>query len=131
MTDTAVRVRRAAAGTAGIIAVLYVLTGTGWVAVTAEQPPGVIPPLLVGAVAYALLAVLLILRAGRGPLIAGAVLQVPALLLYVAVAAERIPAFEVWGLTIKALQVALLAACLALIARTRSSAPRPAGAKLV
>ena len=131
MTDTAVRVRRAAAVTAGIIAVLYVLTGTGWVAVTAEQEPGVIPPLLVGAVAYALLSALLVLARGRGPLVAGVALQVPALLLYVAIAAERIPAFEVWGLTIKALQVALLAACLALIARTRSPAARPAGAKLV
>ena len=131
MTDTAVRVRRAAAGTAGIIAVLYVLTGTGWVAVTAEQPPGVIPPLLVGAVAYALLSALLILARGRGPLIAGVALQVPALLLYVAIAAERIPAFEVWGLTIKALQVALLAVCLALIAGTRSPTARRAEAKLV
>jgi hypothetical protein len=124
MTDTTVRARRAAAPVAGLVAVLYVLTGAGWVAVTADQGPGAIPPLLIGAVLYALLAALLVLGPGRRVYLAGAVLQLPMLLMYLAVAADRTPSYEVWGLTIKALQLLLLAVCLLLAAGSRSAAPR-------
>lgn len=49
--------------------------------------------------------------------IAGAVLQVVVLVMYLVVSAERVPAFEVWGLGIKALQAGLLAAFVAMLLR--------------
>jgi hypothetical protein len=108
MTETHSRLRVAAACLAGAIAALYVLTGTGLVAVTAGQEPGVVPPLLVGAGVFAVLAVLTLVRSGRPTLLAGAALQPPFILLYLVIAAERTPAFEAWGITIKTLQVLLL-----------------------
>jgi hypothetical protein len=110
MTESRTLLRHAAAALSGLVAVLYALTGMGWVAVTEGQAPGVIPPLLVGAAVFAGLAVLALFRTGRAFFVAGAVVQVPAILMYLAVAAERVPAFEVWGITIKLLQVLLLGA---------------------
>lgn len=44
--------------------------------------------------------------------------------MYVVVSAERIPAFEAWGLGIKALQIGLLGAFVAMLVRQ----PRSVGA---
>jgi hypothetical protein len=123
------RLRLAVAAACGLVSALYLLTGTGLIAVTEDQEPGAIPPLLVGAGVFALLALLVARGAGRAVLAAGALVQLPVLGMYLAVAPERDPSFEPWGLTIKALQVFLLVAFVRLATRRaepRQAAPRSA-----
>jgi hypothetical protein len=103
-------IRRLATAGAVVIAGLYVLVGSGVVDVVIDQEPGAIPPLLVAAALFALLAVLLARSTRRGIWVAGAVLQVLVLAGYLAVSADRTPAFEVWGVTLKVLQALLLVA---------------------
>jgi hypothetical protein len=102
--------RRLVAGACGLVAVLYALTGSGLVAVTEDQEPGAIPPLLVGAGLFAVLGLLVARGAGRAVMVAGALLQVPVVLMYLAIAAERTPPYEPWGISIKVLQLFLLGA---------------------
>jgi hypothetical protein len=102
------RMQRIAAAGCALVAVGYLLTGTGLIAVTADQPPGAIPPLLIAAALFGALALGSLRGARRGLWIAGAALQMLVIAGYVAVAAERTPPYEVWGVTLKVLQVALL-----------------------
>jgi hypothetical protein len=119
--------RRAATAGAAAVATLYAVTGTGLVAVTADQPPGLVPPLLVAAALFTVLAVLLLRVAQRWVWIAGAALQVLLILMYLLVAADRTPAFEAWGIAVKLLQIGLLAAFGALVAAAGRGAARPEG----
>ncbi len=109
-TATQRHIRWTAAAASGLVAILYLLTGSGAVAVTYDQPAGAIPPLLIAAGLFAVLAVLLLRVAQRWVWLAGAGLQAVVIAGYVAIAADRIPAFEAWGITIKVLQVVLLGA---------------------
>jgi hypothetical protein len=121
------RLRRAAAAAPAAVATLYAATGTGLVAVTADQPPGVVPPLLVASALFTVLAVLLLRVAQRWVWIAGAALQVLLILMYLLVAADRTPAFEAWGIAVKLLQIGLLAAFGALVVDAGRGAARPEG----
>jgi hypothetical protein len=76
------------------------------------------------AIAYAL-GVFLLLRYDRWIVwVLGALLQMLVVAAYFNVAGERVPAFETWGITIRVLQIALLAVLVALAIRasTRRSA---------
>jgi hypothetical protein len=103
-------IRRLATTGAAVIAGLYVLVGSGVVHVVADQEPGAIPPLLIAAALFALLAVLLARSTSRAVWVAGAALQILVLVGYLVISADRTPAFEVWGVTLKTLQALLLAA---------------------
>jgi hypothetical protein len=87
------------------------------ITVVQDQAEAGAAPVVVAGVLFAALAVLLLITASRRVFIAGAVLQVVVLVMYLVVSAERVPAFEAWGLGIKALQVGLLAAFVAMLVR--------------
>jgi hypothetical protein len=97
-----------AAGTAAVGA-LYLLIATDTIAVPGvagvEEGPAV--PLLIAGGLFVLLAGLAALRPHRTVWMAGAALQLLVIVGYIAVSAERDPAFEAWGLGLKAMQVAL------------------------
>lgn len=61
-------------------------------------------------VAFVLGALLLLALDHRGLWLPGGLLQVGVIVMYIAVGPQRSPSFEVWGLLIKALQVAILVA---------------------
>ena len=105
------------------VAALYAVVGLEVVTVpsVAEVEPGPAVPLVIAAVAFAVLAVLLAFGARRGVLVGGIVLELVVLAGYVAVASSRHPSFEAWG-AIKTIQVALLALLLRLAFQPR--APR-------
>jgi hypothetical protein len=111
------RMRVGAAGVVALVAVLYLLIGFGVITVVQDQAEVGAAPVVVAGVLFAALAVLLLMTASRRVLIAGAVLQLVVLVMYLVVSAGRVPAFEIWGLGIKALQVGLLAAFVAMLIR--------------
>jgi hypothetical protein len=119
------RMRFVAAGVAGLVAVLYLLIGFGVITVVQDQAEAGAAPVVVAGVLFAALAVLLLITSSRQVFIAGAVLQVVVLVMYLVVSAERVPAFEAWGLGIKALQAGLLAAFVTM----RLRRPRPLGSR--
>jgi hypothetical protein len=106
------------------IAGLYAVTGTGLVAVSENQPPGAVPPLLIAAVLFLVLAVLLVRKQRRWVWVAGAGLQALLIVLYLVVAADRVPAFEAWGVTVKLLQVGMLGALVGLAVQQRRTSSR-------
>jgi hypothetical protein len=73
------------------------------------------------AVANRGVAVLLLFTASGPALVAGAVLQVAVLVMYLVVSSERIPAFEAWGISLKVLQTGLLVVFVAMLVRQRRS----------
>jgi hypothetical protein len=109
------RVRGWAAAASIAAAVLYVGIGVGVLKVVDEPSAGAATidlfafGLSAGA-AFILGAVLLLLSDHRGLWLLGAVLQVVVLVMYVAVAPQRTPPFEVWGILIKAFQAIILVA---------------------
>jgi hypothetical protein len=109
-TDTQRRVRYAAAAGAALVTALYLLIGFGVVRVVDGQPAGVVPPLLIAAALFAALAVLLLTAPRRWVWFAGAALTALVIVGYIAIGADRSPAFEAWGLTVKTVQIALLGA---------------------
>jgi hypothetical protein len=106
------------------VAALYAVVSLEVVTVpsVAEVEPGPAVPLVIAAVAFAVLAVLPAFGDRRGVLVGGIVLELVVLAGYVGVASSRHPSFEVWGLFIKAVQVVLLALLLRLAVQLR--APR-------
>jgi hypothetical protein len=120
MNDTrANALQRVATAGAVVLAALYTVTGLGLVAVTENQPPGAVPPLLVAAGLFVVLAALLVSGEHRWVWVAGAGLQVLLIVMYLIVAADRSPAFEAWGVTVKLLQIGLLGAFVGLAVRGR------------
>jgi hypothetical protein len=117
----ATTVRYAAAVGSALAALLYLLIAFSVITVVEDQP-GFGPPMLIAGVLFAGLAALLVLSARRIVFVPGAGLQVLVLLGYLAISAERTPAFEAWGITTKALQVLLLAAFVYLTLQSRSTA---------
>ena len=112
-------IRFAAAAFAGAMAAIYFLIGLGVLTVVEGQ--GTDASLLgFGAMAgsaFLLGAALLLATDRRWLWILGAVLQVFVVVGYFAVAADRTPAFEVWGITLRIIQVPLFAALVYLALR--------------
>jgi hypothetical protein len=113
--------RYLAAVLAALTAGLYAVIATGVVTVlegpadqvAATQTSFGVP----AAIAYAL-GVFLLLRYDRWIVwVLGALLQMLVVAAYFNVAGERVPAFEMWGITIRVLQIALLAVLVALAIR--------------
>jgi hypothetical protein len=121
-------IRHVAAAMAGIASAIYLLIGLKVVAVieqVADQPAFGLP----AAIAFAAAAVALVLVDNRVLWAVGAVLQALIILMYVGVASQRTPPFEVWGLLVRVAQVVLFVALVILALRpTESRAPRPSAA---
>jgi hypothetical protein len=120
------RVRWAAAVLALANAVVYALIGAGVLSVL-NGAPGPRPGLIVFGVlaggAFLLGAVLLMRFDRRVLWMVGAAFQAFAIAAYFNVAPQRVPPYEVWGLSLKVAQAVLLVALLFLgIARTTSPA---------
>ena len=112
-------IRSAAAALAGAMAAIYFLIGLGVLTVVEGQSTDV-SLLGFGAMAgsaFLLGAVLLLATDRRWLWILGALLQVFVVVGYVAVAADRTPAFEIWGITLRIIQVPLFAALVYLALR--------------
>jgi hypothetical protein len=119
-------VRWAAAVLALANAVVYALIGAGVLSVV-NGAPGPRPGLIVFGVlaggAFLLGAVLLMRFDRRVLWMVGAAFQAFAIAAYFNVAPQRVPPYEVWGLSLKVAQAVLLVALLFLgIARTTSPA---------
>jgi hypothetical protein len=120
------RGRYVAAAASALVAVIYLLIGFSIVSVVDDQA-GLVPPMLIAAAVFAALAVLLMLSTSRLVLIAGAALQVLVLAGYVAIASERTPAYEAWGITVKAVEAFLLIVFVYLaVQRPRQTDPQTA-----
>lgn len=115
------RLRSIAAALAGGVAVLYVLIAANLVTVVDGPAEQVARDQLSfagpAAAMYALGALLLWRFDRRWLWVLGAVLQVMVVAMYFTVAPERDPAFEVWGLSIRVLQIGLLVPLVLLAAR--------------
>jgi glucose dehydrogenase len=109
--------QRTAAGISLLIAALYGLIWAGALTVVTEAEPGELGILGVAGLVFLALAALLWRFANRALWIGATVLQVGMIWMYVAIGAERDPAFEVWGLTIRVAQVALIGVLTALAVR--------------
>jgi hypothetical protein len=108
------RLRHLAAGLTAVMAGLYILIFAGVLSIGAAEA-GELGVLGVAGVIFVLLAVLLWQVQSRVLWGLVAVLQVAMGAMYVAVAPERDPAFEVWGVTIRALSLVLVGLLLALL----------------
>ncbi len=117
-TAQTVALQRIAAGISLLIAVLYGLIWAGVLTVVTEAEVGELGILGIAGLVFLALAALLWRFASRILWVATAVLQVGMIWMYVAIGAERDPAFEVWGITIRVAQVALIGVLIALIVRT-------------
>ncbi|MFA9432153.1 hypothetical protein [Egicoccus sp. AB-alg2] len=118
--------RRLAAGTAAAIAAVYLLVFSGALSV-GRADEGELGILGVAGVIFLVLAALLWYVRSRVLWAGAAALKVLLAVMYVVIAADREPAFEVWGLTIRGLSAVLLAALLYLLAtepRWGRAAPR-------
>lgn len=118
--------RYATAGSVGVVAVLYLLIGVEAITVVENQAASdPAPPFIAGGL-FAVLAVLLLVTTSRVVLVAGVLLQLIVLGMYVVVAGGRTPAYEAWGLGMKAVQFGLLVALLTmLVRRSQSAQERP------
>ncbi len=111
--------RYGAAAIATVMAAIYLLIGFKVLRVVDEQPGGT-DLLGFGAAAAGLFAIGAILLVGldQRPLwVVGAIVQVLVAALYVAVAPSREPNFEIWGITLRILQIPLFAALVYLALR--------------
>ncbi len=115
--DATETLQRTAAGIAGLIALLYGLIWAGVLPAVAGAESGEVAILGVAGVVFLVLAVLLWRFAGRLLWLGTAILQVTMIGMYVVISAEREPAFEVWGLSIRVAQVALIGVLVALVVR--------------
>ena len=117
-------IRRGAAGIAAVRAGIYYLIGLGVLTVV-DQQPGDQSMLIFGAAAgsvFLLGAMLLVAFDRRILWILGALLQLFVAWAYFTVAAERVPPFEMWGGTLRLLQIPLFAALVWLAIRQAPAA---------
>jgi hypothetical protein len=119
------RLQEAAVAISAAIALLYAATFAGVLTIegAGDGDPAVLG---VAAVLFAVLGVLLWWRRSRVLWAAAAAIQVLMGAMYLAIAAERDPSFEVWGLTIRGLSLVLLACLVGLFVeagRARRAAP--------
>ncbi len=103
----------------GACALVYFAIGLGLI--YRQEPEGV--QLWVfgfsAALAFALGVALMLLRPGRAVWILGAAFMAFVIVAYVAVAPRRDPSFEIWGISLKVAQAAILVALVGLIALDR------------
>jgi hypothetical protein len=118
-------IRYVAAGLAAAMAAIYFLIGLGVLQVVNGQAgdPSMLGFGASAGGAFLLGAILLAELDRRWLWIAGALLQVMVVWGYFAIAQDRDPAFEVWGLTLRVIQLPLLAALVWLA--LRPSDPHP------
>jgi hypothetical protein len=120
-------IRLGAAALAASMAVIYFLIGLGVITVVEGQADD--PSMLVfGAMAggaFLLGAILLAELDRRWLWIVGALFQVFVIWGYVAIAPQRDPAFEVWGILLRIIQVPLFIALVALAMRPPEPHPVP------
>jgi hypothetical protein len=116
-------VRGAAVALTAATAALYAVVGFAVVDISSKPENGPIVPLAMTAFVFAALTVLLALRPRRISYLTGAALCAVAIVGYFVIAPSRDPSFEAWGLSIKALQVMLLAALAWLARRSTGQAP--------
>jgi hypothetical protein len=119
--------RRAAAGICLAIAGIYGLIWTGAVQVVADAEPGDLGILGFAGVVFLVLAGLLWRFASRALWAAVAVLQMLTIWMYVVVGAEREPAFDFWGISIRVLQVALIGVLVTMLVSSWRERRRQAG----
>ncbi len=118
-------VRYLAVAAAAVTAVLYFLIGLQVLHIgestsaAAADKPDIFAFGAMTGVAFTVTAVLLYLFRSRPLWIAVIVLQVIVLAGYVAISGQRNPPYEIWGLTIKALQAVILVAVAYLLTRPR------------
>ncbi|MCL4248872.1 MAG: hypothetical protein KJ065_12065 [Anaerolineae bacterium] len=108
-------IRYVAAALAAVTAVIYVMIGLHLVSVldgNADQTWALAP-----AAAYALGAVLLVIYDRRLLWILGAALQVFVIFTYFNLALQRTPAYEVWGIVLRVVQLLILIALIYLEVR--------------
>lgn len=119
-------VRYAAAGLSAAMAAVYFLIGIGVLHVVETHPgdPSLLSFGLPASGAFLLGSLLLVLFDRRALWILGAVLQALVVLGYFAVAASRTPAFEVWGIALRLIQIPLFVALVYLIVRAPERAGR-------
>ena len=122
----------AAAVVSAVTALLYLGIGVGALKIVDETNADTPDLLMFGAAAGAAFifgAILLIALDHRAVWLLGAILQVGVIVMYIAVSPQRTPPFEPWGILIKGLQVAILAALAYLVIRPpvhRARVPRSA-----
>jgi hypothetical protein len=117
--------RAVAAGLAGAMAVLYLAIFAGILSVGRAEA-GELGVLGVAGGVFAAIAIALWSVERRALWVAAALLQVPIFAMYVAIAPERDPSFEVWGITLRVLQLALVVVLALMVAATRRP-DRPSG----
>lgn len=114
-TNLTARLRCVAAGLAALIAVFYGLIWAGVLSVVTEAESGELGILGFAGLVFLGLAVLLWRWRHRVVWVGAALLQVLVIWMYVVVGAERDPAFEVWGISIRVAQVTLLGVLVTLV----------------
>jgi hypothetical protein len=115
-------VRYLTAALAAAAALIYLLIGTQLVSVFEPVSDQTAFGLMAGGV-YALGAVLLLTIKRRIVWVLGALFQVMVIFMYFNLAPERTPSFEVWGITLRVIQVVLLIGLVYLAAKPRSHGP--------
>jgi len=116
-------VRYVAAALAGAIATIYFLIAAGVLTVvTPVENDGSMVAFGISAGAAFLVGAVLLLAFDRRILwVLGAALQLLVVWGYVAVAPDRTPAFELWGISLRVIQIPLFAALVYLAVRSSSS----------
>lgn len=121
-------IRYVAAAASAVTAILYFAIGVGVLKVVDEVSADAPSMLAFGApagAAFVVGAVLLAAVDRRILWVLGAVLQVLVIVMYIVVSAQRTPPFETWGILIKVLQAAILAALVYLVLDTPVRAVSP------
>jgi hypothetical protein len=106
-TIGAATMRRLAAGATGLMALIYLLIYAGALSI-GEATSGDLGILGIAGLVFAAMALLLWFV--DAPLVLGlvAAVQVPVFAMYLAVAPERDPSFELWGVSLRVLQVVVV-----------------------
>ena len=114
-------IRYIAAAASAATALLYFAIGAGVLTVVDEVSPETPSMFEFGFMAglpFVVGAVLLVAFDRRFLWVLGAVLQVGVIVMYIAIASQRTPPFETWGILIKVLQATILAALVYLVFET-------------
>lgn len=121
-------VRLAAAGVAATMAVIYYLIGIGLLPVVnaGAATDGLIVFGAMAGSAFLLGAVLLLAFDRRVLWILGFAFQIFVFWAYISIASQREPAFEMWGITLRVLQMPLIALLFYLAVRAPRSRPAQA-----
>ena len=106
------RVRLVAASASALMAAIYFLIGLGVLSIGGSKSGEMVDLTVFGfsaGTAFLILAGLLAITDRRWLWIVAAVFQVWVYVIYFAVAGSREPPFEIWGITLRVIQVVLLA----------------------